>query len=480
LTLLLAPAAAPGQEPTVDEARRAIETALTPSIQVAGEPVPAYSLEERMADHGVPGVSVAVVHVGRIHWAAAYGMADVEEGRPVTTETLFQAASISKPVAALAALQLVEEGRLELDADVNRYLESWKVPPSDAAGGEPVTIRRLVTHSAGLTVHGFRGYARGEPVPSTVEVLDGSGPANSAPVRVDIRPGERHRYSGGGYTVLQLLLADVLGRPFPDLMRERVLDPVGMTASTYRQPLPEALRDRAATGYRAGGSEVVGKWHTYPEMAAAGLWTTPSDLARYVLEVQRAVRGESDVLGPEMAAAMVTPGVGGWGLGPGLDGEGDARRFSHGGANEGFRAVFFGSVSGGEGAAVMTNSDTGGALYTEIVRALARVYGWSGWEARVIDEVALGPDGADAFAGTYEVQGMDLVVRVEAVGSRLRLQVPGRPAAELVHVGDDAFVDVADGTRLRFERNDAGEVEAIRQGNLRAVRSEGATPPRPW
>jgi len=255
-----------GAETAVDPVAQhiaAIEGRVLPSVVIAGDTLDRRSLGERMAELHVPAVSMAVVEDGTIGWARAWGTADVETQRPATTATLFQAASISKPVAATAMLTLVQEGRLDLDTDVNTYLTSWKVPGNAFTRQAPVTLREIVTHTAGFTVHGFPGYARSATIPTTVGVLDGAG--NTPPIRVAAVPGTAFSYSGGGYTVMQLLLADVTGESFTDLMQARVLTPVGMRLSTYAQPLPEARWDEAATGYRASGDPVEERWHVYPE-----------------------------------------------------------------------------------------------------------------------------------------------------------------------------------------------------------------------
>jgi CubicO group peptidase (beta-lactamase class C family) len=228
-----------------------VEESLLPAVVVAGDSAPTFSIAARMEHYKVPGVSVAVIHDGKIEWAKGYGAREVGGTDSVTASTRFQAASISKPVAATAALRLVEEGRLELDANVNDALKSWRVPDNEFTAKQPVTLREILSHTAGLTVHGFPGYAVGEKVPSTVDVLDGKG--NTDAVRVDTVPGAMWRYSGGGYTVAQLLVHDVTGEPFVAAMQRLVLDPLGMKQSTYEQPLPERLADSAAVAYRSSG-----------------------------------------------------------------------------------------------------------------------------------------------------------------------------------------------------------------------------------
>ena len=398
-------------QPADERAKKieAVEAGLIPLGAVHGEAAPPMRLEERMARYKVPGVSVAVINNFEIEWARGYGVMEVGGDAPVTTKTLFQAASISKPVAATAALRLVQEGHLSLDEDVNTRLQSWQVPESKQTQNEKVTLRRLVTHSAGLTVHGFRGYATGEAVPSIIQVLDGGDPANSPAIYADLVPGTQWRYSGGGYTVMQQLLEDVTGEAFPDILRTRVLDPMGMVHSTYEQPLPQHLAFVAATGHRSSGKPVAGLWHTYPEMAAAGLWTTPSDLARFAIELQRSKAGQSNkVLSAEMTQQMLTAGIGGWGLGPAVEGSSDSLSFSHGGANEGFRCFLYAYAETGQGVAIMTNSDNGGRLARELLGSIARAYGWPDFrseEGRKPISAVLGEtiwaEGVEAAAALY-------------------------------------------------------------------------------
>jgi len=332
----------------------------------------------RMAELKVPGVSVAVVRDSKIAWAKGYGVKRAGSQDAVDASTMFQAASISKPVAAMAAMHMSQFGAFTLDEDVNAKLKSWKVPENAFTATEKVTLRRLLSHSAGLTVHGFRGYARDEPVPSPLQVLNGAPPANSKPVVPDVVPGSLWRYSGGGYTVAQVLMTDVFTRgggspkTFPEIMSITVLGRLGMKNSTYQQPLPERLHAQAAHGHRKDGSVVRGGgWHIYPEMAAAGLWTTPSDLALAAIEMQKARRGESNkIVEQKTAAEMLKVQKGDYGLGWGVTGE----SFQHGGSNEGFKCLL--RANGRDAIIVMTNGDQGMELIRDIVKAASVEYGW--------------------------------------------------------------------------------------------------------
>ena len=464
--LALVALATPLAAQSPDSVIRLLERNTLPLVRITGEPATGEPLSVRMIRHRTPAVSVAVMDGGTIAWARAWGLADKNSGRAATTATLFQAASISKPVAATAALSLVQEGRLALDTDVNRYLTSWQVPSSEHAHGQPVTLRRLLTHTAGLTVHGFPGYARTATIPTAVQVLQGEG--NTRPVVVDTTPGSLWRYSGGGYTVAQVLLSDVTGLPFATLMQQRVLRPMGMTLSTYQQPLPESLLAQAATGYRGSGEPVEGDWHVYPEQAAAGLWTTPTDLARWGLSVLAAYHGATDgVLSPATAGDMLTAGMGSYGLGPGVYPE--ARAFGHGGANEGFRCQLTVFLDG-RGAVVMTNADGGANLAREILLTLTAAYGWPPMFRPVERSVAKVPKAALAqIAGSFRFpeDSRDVVVSLEQ--GRLFLAFAPLGRVELLPESDTTLFIRDDGTRFTVVR-DNGQVVALAVGGQRARR----------
>lgn len=339
----------------------------------------AFTLQEVMRKYRVPGVSVAVVKDFAIHWAKGYGLADVDTGLPVDPQTLFQAASISKPVTAMAVLKVVEEGRIALDGDINERLTSWQIPQGEFRQAKPVTPRALLSHTSGASDgFGFPGYDPSEPQPTLVQILKGEHPSNVGPVLFDRPPFAAYKYSGGGVTIMQLAMIDTLRKPFADIMKEYVLDPLHMGDSTYEQPLPAVREAKAARAHSGQGRPMNVKWHVYPEQAAAGLWTTPSDLARFVIEIQQGLRAVAGrVLSPAMAREMVTPvGVGPFAVGLVVDKRGEGWYVSHGGSNWGFRCGLVAHVRKGYGVIVMTNSDSGGAVINEIEARVAAAYGW--------------------------------------------------------------------------------------------------------
>lgn len=357
---------------------KAVENNLLPSIIVEDKEIDAAnSLQERMEFFHVPGVSAAVINNGKIEWAKGWGFAEKDTNKKVDVETLFQAASISKPFSAAAALALVDKGKLSLDEEANSYLKSWKIPENEFTAQNKVTLRHILSHYAGLTAYGFHGYTVRDKVPTLVQLLKGIPPANSPPVRVEMEPGTRFRYSNGGYYVLQQIMIDVVGKEFPQLMHDLLLKPLGLKHSTFAQPLPPSLAANAAAGYRSSGEMVKGKYYTYPGSATGGLWTTASDIARFAIEIQESLAGQSDrVVSREMARALIDSRELEFGLGIGSEGEGESLSFSFAGRSDGFVCWMTAFVKTGKGAVVMTNSDNGIYVCTELLRSISRVYGW--------------------------------------------------------------------------------------------------------
>jgi len=378
LCLLLAgfPISAVAQSRTPAEHMAAIEgVQASPGENGLG----ALTLEELLTRFGVPGVSVAVIRDFDLHWAKGYGIADVETGALVDTETVFQAASISKPVAAMAVLKAVQDGLFTLDTDINDILTSWTLDGGEFTRERPVTPRTLTSHTSGLgDGFGFPGYDPSDPIPTAVQVLSGHGLSNVGPLFMERPPMSFMEYSGGGVTVMQQALSDARGRPFEDILRDDVLMPIGMMRSSYEQPITPEMDRNAARAHDSEGNSRGSKWHVYPEMAAAGLWTTATDLARFALEVQKSAVGESNrVLSRTTVQEMLSPvGVGPYAVGFSISKIGEGWYFSHGGSNWGFRCTLIAHKVKGYGLAIMTNADQGSALAGELSRRIQVAYEW--------------------------------------------------------------------------------------------------------
>jgi CubicO group peptidase (beta-lactamase class C family) len=360
---------------SVSDAMARVEAAQTPDRQGLDP----FTLQEVMDKYHVPGLSIAVIRDFDVHWAKGYGIADVSTGAPVGNDTLFQAASISKPVAAMAVLKAAQEGKFSLDDDVNKILKSWKLPVEGFTAGGPVTPRALLSHTSGTgDGFGFPGYPPSAPLPTTVQILDGQSPSNVGPVRMERPPLTGMKYSGGGVTIMELALVEAVGKPFPRILEEWVLGPIGMKDSAYEQPLGPKRDQKAARAHDGEGKAMDAKWHVYPELEAAGLWTTSVDLATFAIEVQKSLRGESNrVLSRESAREMMEPvGVGDFAVGFGISKLGEGWYFGHGGSNWGFRCDLVAHKIKGYGVAIMTNGDNGGIVIRELKDRIARAYDW--------------------------------------------------------------------------------------------------------
>ena len=455
------------EKENIEEIMKKVETHLSPAVRIEGEPEILYTIDERMKYYNVPGLSIAVIFNGKLQWAKGYGFISVDSTRKIDQNTMFQAASISKPVTAMASLYLVQEGKLSLDTDVNSYITGWKIIENRFTKDEKVTVRRLLSHSAGITVNGFRGYAKGEEIPDLIQILNGDAPANSDPIIPDTIPGQIYRYSGGGYTILQKIMTDISGIPFEELMHQTVLSKLGMDHSTFYQPLPEKFYENASIGHERLNSPIEGNWHTYPEMAAAGLWTTPKDLANFIIEVQQSNKGLSNrILSQKNVKLMVSRDIEDQGLGFEIHGEGDSIRFGHGGFNEGFTCQLIAFTNLGQGAIIMTNSNSGWDLIEEIFRSISDTYNWNIYSTIVKKIVQLDSQKLNMFTGNYE-SGDGLLIEFYPNENALvvkqywnDVEYKIYPESELI------FFDKESSLSFIFEKADNGTIKSFLVNNL--------------
>ncbi|NIG52585.1 serine hydrolase [Chitinophaga sp. Cy-1792] len=422
-----------------------------------------WTIAERLAYHHVPGVSIAVIHNYKVEWAKGYGYADAESHTPVTVNTLFQAASMSKSLNAVAIVKLAQDKKLDLNTDINNYLKTWKFPYDTVSHNKKITIANLLTHTAGLNVHGFDGYAVGDSIPTITQILDGKRPANSPAVRSQFEPGVKMEYSGGGTTISQVILADVTGLPYDKFMNEKILKPLGMTSSSFTQPPPKEKQALLATGYSFTGTPVAGKYHIYPEEAAAGLWTTPSDYSKYVIETQLAYIGKSNrILTEEYTRKRLTPVLNsGTAMGSFIGEIGGNHYFMHSGGDEGFTCVHYGCLENGDGVVVMSNGNDD-MLLMEIVNSVAKAYGWKDFYKPMekhllnINEVP-----ASTYVGKYLFNGDTAVVNLDK--GKLSINYSGINW-EMNFTSPEEFFIYQMGMMFQFKKDEKGTVTGFNVG----------------
>lgn len=425
-----------------------IENGLLPAFLVKGDSIEKFNLEERMEHYKVPGVSIAVIENGKIKWAKGYGYANTETGTKVDANTLFQAGSISKPLAALSALKLFENNSIDLNRDVNYYLKDWQIPENKFTETEKVTLERLLTHTAGMTVHGFPGYQQTDSFPEIIDVLNGNG--NTVKVEIDTIPGSIWRYSGGGYTVMEKVVEDVSGLSLDDYMSKNILLPIGMNNSTYQQPISKKFQNNISAAYDDNGKLIKGLWNNYPEQAAAGLWTTPSDLAMYCIEIQDIVQGKKEgVLTKETVDKMLSKHKNDWGLGPSLQNEKDSLIFGHGGKNAGFTNEMKAYAYQGNAVIVMTNADNGGGLIGEILRAVSNYYSWSISNQKFVKATKLSTDILIKYVGRYQLENQNIIIDFQLVENQLYAKSPNN-SYKFIAMSNSKFIDIETGIEIEF------------------------------
>lgn len=442
----------------IEQKIRQVETSLATWVQMQDSSL--WTLQDRMAYYHVPGISIAVIKDYKVEWVRGYGWADSADHRKVTTTTRFQAASISKSLNAMGVLRLATQKLLDLHRDINDYLQSWKLPTDSFTQNQKVTLARLLSHTAGLSVHGFMGYKRGDSIPSDNEILDGRPPSNSPAVRSVLAPGVKSQYSGGGIMITKRLVIDHTGMAYDKYMDKFVLKPIGMVHSSFEQPPSTKVLSLLATGYNPTG-QVPGKFYIYPEQAPDGLWTTPEDLGYFIIEVQKSLLGKSNkVLSKEMTTTMLTPVMKNAALGVYVEEHGGQRYFRHAGNNVGFKCEYIGSMENGNGLVVMTNSDEYNII-REIINSIAAVYQWKDFYKPVVKKVVY-PDTSKLkdYAGVYK-QG-NTTIRFKLEAGHLYVNDQDGPYSRVYFESDDTvFVYFAPGASVRFVRNEQAKVTHI-------------------
>lgn len=463
LSLLLFPCFLVAQKtsPELQERIRRVENSLNPGL-VFGDSLPNYNLEQRMRETGIKGLSLAVISNYRIEWAKGYGWADEENKISVSPDTRFQAASISKSINSMGLLKLSEQGKLDPEADINLYLKSWQFPYDSLSRGKKISTNNLLSHTAGLDIHGFWGYKRTDSLPALLQIIKGEKPANSKPVKSLFEPGKMFKYSGGGTTISQLLLMDITGKSYAEWMKKNILRPLGMKNSSFRQPPADSWQ--LATGYLRSGKAIEGRYFIYPELAAAGLWTTPTDLARYIIDCQLTLKEDKGkILKKETMLKRMTPYIDKYSaLGVIIQTKGTENWFNHNGGNQGFLCTSWGSMKDGKGVAIMINGEDF-SVAGELLNSVAIVYGWKDfYKPEFRKTVRVPKDSLRRLCGTYQL--MQDTIILQLCGENLCMKEAGEPGNgyQTYFTDPDTFI-IREQPNILFRilRDGTGKMESI-------------------
>ena len=420
---------------------------------------PYKSILQHMQEDVIPGVSMAFIDHGAVSWQRTYGYANLEDSVRVNSSTVFNGASLSKPVTAMAALDLVEERVLSVDEDVNTYLRGWQVPDNPFTKEEKVTLKRLMGHTAGFDRYVQSSFFPHETLPTITQMLAGEAPSVDPPVSLVYVPGQKQIYSNPGYSVMEKLIEDVTGKDFNAVLTERIFEPSGMIYSSFEQPVPDRLSQQMATGYSNDLEPYPYK--LFPYKAAGGIWTTPTDLAKFLgtlLEDHQT--GRDAILSQTMADSVFSKSSTRWGFAKIYNDESPDVLIEHWGSNSGFTCYMVASHVHRQGLVIMTNSDNGMSLMSYITRAVAAAYGWDFFQPKVLDPMVMDSSLIKAFVGKYK--GGDELLEFDLVAGSLSFSRPSGLPKRLVTVAENQFVSPDNNTLFEFLENQAGEVKYVR------------------
>lgn len=438
-----------------------VETNLIPAFVINGLDAKPLSIEEGMEKYKVPAVSIAFFDNGEIKWTKSYGTISKGNSKLINEGTLFQAASVSKPVTSLATMRLVQAGKFALDENVNNYLNDWKLENENFEESTSATLRNLLAHAGGITVSGFEGYRAGTNLPNLLQILNGQSPANSKKVIQETNGVNKWKYSSGGYAIIQKLIEEASNHSFQDYMQNEVLAPIGMTSSTFSQVLPNRLKENVAFGHDGEGNLIEGNWNVYPEQAAAGLWTTPTDLALFAISLQRAYAGKNEqIINQKSMQSILEDQGNGWGLGIDISNKGKVLRFMHGGANEGYRCQMVAEANLGQGVAIMTNGVGGELLIQDLLRGISKEYDWNIYKAREKNITNLSSREKEKLTGKYfMVDNNQVVVEMSATEKGIKVMQTWNGQSYQIFPEDNLqFFRETDGTPIEFKENEEGNV----------------------
>ena len=383
-----------------------------------------YNILDRMKFYKIPSVSIAVINNGKIEWTKTYGYADIEMKRLANKTTLYQVASITKSVNGLGIMKLVQDGKLSLTNDIRNYLKTWTFPDNELSKNKTITLKNLLSHTAGLSVHGFIGYTVNDTLPTINQILNGEKPANNEPIKPIYPINEHFEYSGGGYIVIRKILDDNISFNYDSLMTAVVLKPLKMTNSTFSQPLSFGYKNYAY-GTDKEMQTLKGNYYIYPEQSAGGLWATATDIAKFVLSIQNNLKGSpNSLINKSLTDEMLTPVLNNYALGFGIVEKGGEKYFWHEGESYGYNSLYYGSFKTGKGVVILTNAypSNGQPFIQELLNSVATAYSWKNFYNPTKKKLAFVPDTLLAkYIGDYYSENPQMKISITRNSNQLEL-----------------------------------------------------------
>lgn len=438
-----------------------IENNLLPAHYLKGGEIKK-TIVQMMAEEKIPGVSLAFIDKGEISWVKTFGFSNLQDSVKVTPKTVFNGASLSKPITAVAALRLVEQEVLDLNEEVNNKLKGWKVPENSFTETEKVTLKRLLGHSAGFGRYVQSAVLPNQALPTITQMLAGEKPSVDPPVQVVYVPGQKQVYSNPGYSVVEKLMEDATGQNFEVVLDELIFGPANMKQSTFEQPVPDEFKKLIATGYSSDLTAYPYK--LFPYKAAGGIWTTPTDLAKFLIALFKDHYSETNIiLSKKMTDSVFAKTSARLGFAKIYDDTGEGVLIEHWGSNTGFTSYMVASVAKKQGLIIMTNSDNGIRLMSYIARSVALAYDWEFLQPRVFEPITLKESDLKPFVGKFT--GGNEILEFTIRQGKLCLTDNQNSLLGLIPVGENLFISPKDNVLYEFLLDNEAVVKYVRKTN---------------
>lgn len=440
-----------------EDKKAELENGIRGQVKFLEEPESYSSIIDKMVEYKIPALSLAVINQGKIEWADIYQNRNFFEQQNLDSTSIFQAASLSKPVTFLAALRMHSAGEIDLDENIQDYLKDFVLPQGKQSADSPITFRNIFSHTSGIRPGGYQGYNRNEIMPTDLDILQGNMGVNTPAIEVITPPNETLAYSGGAYTLAELALQDFFNDEFSNIMEKWILEPAGMNLSEFTQPFPASDSSRVAKAYTYSGDAVEGGWRNHPEQAAAGLWSNATDMAKFLIEVYNAFQGRGAIFSQSDIKSIVSHERDEHVYGFIVKRIEDDISITHYGGNIGYRTGMTISLTSGNGLVYLTNSDNGGVLGNELLLSASQIYGWQHFKQINVQRDEVSSETLRNLSGEYKWnKQIDLSIKFDENKEQISLFFPNGDEYMLTPIrGDELdFIHPNTGVKVTFLDND--------------------------